>query len=59
MLINMSINSKYIFGKSRRLRAWGKNRMLVSVSLFWEHIANLQLEVRQKLWEIPKKKKKL
>lgn len=29
ILINISINSKYICGKSSRLRAWGKTR-------YWE-----------------------
>lgn len=53
MLINISINSKYIFGKSTRLRARrGKNR---TFSLLWNLVANLQLDMRQKLWEIPKK----
>lgn len=52
MLINMSINSKYNFWKV--LRAQGKNRMLGSV-VSLELIGDLQLEVRQKLWEIPKK----
>lgn len=51
----MSINSKYICGKSSRLRAQVRNRMLESAQFFLGVCANLQLEVRQKLWEIPKK----
>lgn len=52
----MSINSKYIFGKSSANKA-GKKQDVEKGCLCsnCKLIANLQLEVRQKLWETPKK----
>lgn len=50
----MSINSKYIFGKSCSLRLWQeKTGCWDVVTHFWQLICNLQFEVRQKLREIP------